>query len=347
MIAINDFIALKGTSGSSRGSRLINDALSDDFQVALIRPSSEAKFRILRLLNMVVWDWFRAVATARRLGANVVIHTANTGGSGRGVESIVVMWDTMVLDHPRLFDSGYGIYAKVMFSHAIRNARLVVAPSEHSRRRILHHWPDADVRVIALPAYNAMAELPATVNADRSKNVLVVSSIDKHKRLSLAVETVAKVRAQGVDLTMTLVVRPGNDQHTLENSIKEHDPEGKWIQVLNGISDEDLDKQYATSFCLIVPSLDEGFCLPALEAARRGTPVVHADRGALPEVMPTGSQPTLDPSMDGQVLVSRLLELTAEDVWHDKHRAVTKQAEKFSQDRYRSGWNSVISEVLK
>ena len=36
---------------------------------------------------------------------------------------------------------------------------------------------------------------------------------------------------------------------------------------------------------LVMPSLDEGFGLPALEAMTIGVPVVAAARGALPEVV--------------------------------------------------------------
>ena len=36
---------------------------------------------------------------------------------------------------------------------------------------------------------------------------------------------------------------------------------------------------------LVVPSLDEGFGMPALEAMTVGVPVVASNRGALPEVV--------------------------------------------------------------
>ena len=46
-----------------------------------------------------------------------------------------------------------------------------------------------------------------------------------------------------------------------------------------------LKELYTNACALVLPSLDEGFGLPALEAMTLGVPVVAANRGALPEVV--------------------------------------------------------------
>jgi glycosyltransferase involved in cell wall biosynthesis len=57
------------------------------------------------------------------------------------------------------------------------------------------------------------------------------------------------------------------------------------ILFLGYVDDEDLPGIYANAQALILPSFDEGFGLPALEAMACGTPVVVSDGGALPEVV--------------------------------------------------------------
>ena len=52
---------------------------------------------------------------------------------------------------------------------------------------------------------------------------------------------------------------------------------------LGYVADEDLRALYAGAAVFAMPSLYEGFGLPCLEAMAAGTPVVAADRAALPE----------------------------------------------------------------
>jgi glycosyltransferase involved in cell wall biosynthesis len=51
------------------------------------------------------------------------------------------------------------------------------------------------------------------------------------------------------------------------------------------VDDADLPGLYGGATVAVLPSLEEGFGLPALEAMACGTPVVVADRGALPELV--------------------------------------------------------------
>lgn len=356
-IAINGFISLKGISGSSRGASLVKVAIDDVAEVVEITPPSHSGSRFQRLVRMMAWDAVGSVRMAKAAGSDIVVHTANTGGAGRQLYSIVIIHDTMVLDHWRLFDPGFVLYARLMFGHAARRASRIVTPSEHSKRQILERWPKLEVRVIPWPPYEAGETVQKSYD-QRNDSVLVVSSVDKHKRLPMAISAVAKARQAGMQLKLTLVVRPGNDETQLEQSIRTHDRDGIWITVTSGVSDHELQNLYDSSFCLLVPSLDEGFCLPALEAGRSGTPVVHADRGALPEVVSSEvfdeeeltsfrdyARPSADPAHDEALLGVRLAALGSPAVWEAASAHAVKQASRFTPNRFRREWEELIREL--
>jgi glycosyltransferase involved in cell wall biosynthesis len=60
---------------------------------------------------------------------------------------------------------------------------------------------------------------------------------------------------------------------------------GDKIQFVHGISTAAMVEHYARSSIAVVPSIYEGFGLPAGEAMACGVPVIATDGGALPEVV--------------------------------------------------------------
>jgi glycosyltransferase involved in cell wall biosynthesis len=69
-------------------------------------------------------------------------------------------------------------------------------------------------------------------------------------------------------------------------------------------SHEDINCLYAESAVAVVPSLYEGFGLPAVEAMAAGIPLVSSDGGALSEVVSDGGLRV--PAGDSEALASAL-----------------------------------------
>ena len=76
------------------------------------------------------------------------------------------------------------------------------------------------------------------------------------------------------------------------------------IRFVGDASHEDINRLYAQSTVAVVPSLYEGFGLPAIEAMAAGVPLVSSDGGALAEVVADGG--LLVPAGDSEALAQAL-----------------------------------------
>ena len=123
------------------------------------------------------------------------------------------------------------------------------------------------------------------------------------KGLSYLLEAMAKLRTER-DVTLTIIgkPKPGKSMRLIEElDLKSH------IEFVSGVPDERIVELYSEAELAVVPSLYEGFSLPAIEAMCSGTPLVSTDGGALPEVTGVDGETTLRcPAGDSDALASAI-----------------------------------------
>jgi glycosyltransferase involved in cell wall biosynthesis len=228
---------------------------------------------------------------------------------------------------------GYGILAVnrilptlVTLHHPItvdRRLELEAAASWH-RRYSINRWYSfvkMQARVarrmprIVVVSESSISDIHADMGVERSRMRLVPVGVDPDlfrpspeitrtpgrlittasadielKGLRFLLEAMAKLRTER-DLTLTIIgrARKGGRSAELIDQYGLRDA----IEFVTGVPDERIVELYARSELAVVPSLYEGFSLPAIEAMATATPLVATSGGALPEVTGTDGETVL------------------------------------------------------
>jgi glycosyltransferase involved in cell wall biosynthesis len=119
----------------------------------------------------------------------------------------------------------------------------------------------------------------------------------------------AHLLEQYPDLELLLVSKPQPGGKT-EKLVKRLGLQDR-IRFVSDISTAEMVRYYAEASVAVVPSIYEGFGLPAGEAMACGVPVVSTRGGALPEVV--GDAGVLVPVKDAQAMAAAIAELLADD----------------------------------
>ena len=121
------------------------------------------------------------------------------------------------------------------------------------------------------------------------KFLLYVGGISPHKNLSILIDAFHKIRSTVTDVKLVLVGDYKDDPFlsaypALRAQVSKLGLDESVI-FTGFVPDIDLVEMYNAATLLVLPSLDEGFGLPAVEGMACGTPVASSNRGSLPEVL--------------------------------------------------------------
>jgi len=101
---------------------------------------------------------------------------------------------------------------------------------------------------------------------------------------------------------------------------------GDIVTFVSGVTDERIVELYSECELCVVPSLYEGFSLPAVEAMSSGVPLVATTGGALPEVAGThGETCFLVPAGDSEALAAMMRTALDDPEWRDRVGAAGRQ----------------------
>ncbi|HEX2575500.1 MAG TPA: glycosyltransferase family 4 protein [Aquihabitans sp.] len=183
----------------------------------------------------------------------------------------------------------------------------VITVSENSFKDIAHdHQVDPErMRIVPVGVDPDLFQPVAGVTKTPGMLITTASADVAMKGLRYLLEAVAKLRTERPEVTLTVIGRPkegGESARTIaELGLDDA------ITFVSGVTDERIVELYSEAEAAVVPSLYEGFSLPAIEAMSCGVPLVATTGGAIPEVVgPDGVTAFSVPPGDAEALATKL-----------------------------------------
>jgi len=191
------------------------------------------------------------------------------------VPMVVTIHDLTFETHPEWFSAARRTVFRAQARHAARTARVILTDSHAVLEEVVERYGVSPERIVVAP----IAIAPAFTAPDPVElatlglppRFIVALGGAPRRQLPTAVAAWRSVREQfGVGLVVVGPERPPDEPGIVH--IPRPD-DATWAALLTSAD------------CLCYPTVYEGFGMPALEAMARGTPVVCAPVGALPEVL--------------------------------------------------------------
>jgi glycosyltransferase involved in cell wall biosynthesis len=198
-----------------------------------------------------------------------------------------------------------------MQGRVARRVGPVMTGSQSSREDIVRDFrvPADQVKVIPLGVDTRLFH-PRPQPRVPGRIVSVASADSPLKGVATLLRAFAKlVTERTAELTLVGKPTPGGPTDRLVSELAL----GDQVRFVSGISDDELAELIASAEVAVVPSLYEGFSLPAVEHMASGTPLIATRTGALPEVV--GDAAVLVEPGDAEELaaaLARLLDSPAE-----------------------------------
>jgi glycosyltransferase involved in cell wall biosynthesis len=279
--------------------------------------------------------------------------------------NVPLLWKNRLLvtihDLNHLLDTTYGstlksrYYAKPLLQRAIDKADIIVTPSDYTKRMLQQHL-DADPRritVIPCPVSEDFSVLDKSesrevIRKHRGINgpfALFVGNVAPNKNIPTLLQAFAQLRRLRRDIpVLVMVARGAKRRLIIEKQVHELGLKDivEWIE---GIDNSLLARLYAAAEMTIVPSLQEGFGLPVIEAMACGTPVICSNAASLPEV--AGEAALLfDPHSTDELVEVMMRLLDSVELQRALISSGIKRANRFSQESFALRQSHVVQRLL-
>jgi glycosyltransferase involved in cell wall biosynthesis len=271
-------------SGSADTLTAFSSSLRDRVDRTLLPGLSVVDVRVpVRMLNFA-WHWLEWPPVERFAGSVDVAHSLHPlMMPSSGAARVITVHDLDFIHHrERTSREIRRDYPALAAAHA-RRADLVVVPSEFTAKQVMDSFGVAAERVAICPG--GAPRWAARGHYPHHGYFLFVGTLEPRKNVPRLLNAYERLIGHVPDAPpLRIAGRVPDDAVDLLGRLERPPLQGHATHLGYVRADAKRDL-YAGAIAVLVPSLNEGFGLTALEAMATGVPVVASRRGSLPEVL--------------------------------------------------------------
>jgi len=267
--AVNGRFLSRRVTGVERYGQEILRCLGDKLRV--VRPASHPNG-----WRGHAWEQF---ILPRQLRSDEILWSPAQTGPLSVTNQVLTIHDLSPLEHPEWYRPAFSFWYRMLWPLLARRVKHIVVSSEVVRQKVLTRFALRAEQVVTIPAGVDLERFQPAATA-KQKYVLFVGSLAPRKNLAGLLRAWDMLKDKHPDHWLMVAGTYGN-----VFSSKPSLWQGGRVKMLGYVPEADLPALYTNAALFILPSFDEGFGLPVLEALACGTPVLAANAGALPEVL--------------------------------------------------------------
>jgi glycosyltransferase involved in cell wall biosynthesis len=206
---------------------------------------------------------------------------------------VVTIHDLHFLSHPDQSEAEMRRDFPERVQEHARHADHIVTSSVYAAGEVTRRLGVSSDRVTVCPpgAPSWAADVRRQRANEKQDHILFMGTLDPRKNIGGLLDAYARLRARRSDAP-TLVLA-GRLREAVRQALRpvEIEPLRQHVRVLGYVAEAERRRLYVGAQMLALPSFEEGFGLPVLEAMACGVPVVISNRGSLPEVAGSAASP--------------------------------------------------------
>ncbi|MEY8096903.1 glycosyltransferase family 4 protein [Falsihalocynthiibacter sp. S25ZX9] len=201
----------------------------------------------------------------------------------------------------------HGFAAYVVPSLQVQTALAPIVAQ--GRIEVIGHGLTADLQSLMSPPTDRRPSGPV--------RLLTAGGYAPHKRQHILPATVQALRDMGVDVVWDVVGPAGRVQGYFDDIQKDVTQRGldSVLRLHKAVPFDDLARLYDAANIYVQPSLEEGFCITALDAAATGLPVIGSPAGALPAIIEASGGVLV--ASEPHALAEAIARFSRENLWQD------------------------------